>query len=149
MRQAHKSGKVALLNNDKLSGLDCVLPVVDANDQLLLALRRLGVGKGELRCRGVPNAAVLVLVAELHQVLHGHSKSSPWCIPNPTPSRSESQGLSDERFVHFGFGILAIIPWILTCSLLGACSLRFARAPGSSLEVNGWGSVATQESFEF
>ena len=40
---------MTLLHDVKLSGLDCKLPVVHANDKLLLALSRLGVGKGELR----------------------------------------------------------------------------------------------------
>ena len=38
-----------LLDNVKLRGLDNVLPVVHAHNQLLVALGRLGVRKGELR----------------------------------------------------------------------------------------------------
>ena len=76
--QGHKDRNVSLLHNVKLSRLNCVLSVVHANDQLLLALRRLGVGKCELRCglsNGVPNATVRIVIAELHQVLRSHPGS--------------------------------------------------------------------------
>ena len=41
---------MTLLDDAKLGGLNNVLPVVHANNQLLVALGRLGVRKGELRC---------------------------------------------------------------------------------------------------
>ena len=66
---------MTLLHDVKLSGLDCVLPVVHANHKLLLARRGFGVRKGELGlglCDVVPDATVLVLIAELHQVLRCH-----------------------------------------------------------------------------
>ena len=96
---------MTLLHNVKLCGLDCVLPVVQAHNQLLVALGRLGVGKGELRrCLGnrVPNAAVRVLVAELNQVLRGHSRSHRSRTPQVQNHRCRCQRLSDERLVLFG-----------------------------------------------
>ena len=93
--QGHKTRNITLLHNVELSGLDCVLTVVHTNNQLLDALRPLavGVGKGKLRSGlsyGVPNATVVVLIAELHQVLRGHSRSHRPCASNPKPSRSAS-----------------------------------------------------------
>ena len=73
LRQGHQKWNVALLDAVKLCGLNCVLLVVHAHDQLLRALknlRRLGVGKGK-KClsHSVPNATARLLVKEVHEVL--------------------------------------------------------------------------------
>ena len=82
LRQGHENGNMALFDDVKLRGLDNVLPVVHAHNQLLVALGRLGVGKGELRRGGlsdvIPDPTVGILVAELHKVLalvHPKSKT--------------------------------------------------------------------------
>ena len=66
------------LDDVKLCGLDHVLLVVHAHNQLLVALGRLGIREGELR-RGLsdvaPDATVGIVIAELHQVLRSHSRS--------------------------------------------------------------------------
>ena len=49
LRQGHQCWDLTLLRDVNFSGLDCKLPVVHANDELLLALSRLGVGKSKLR----------------------------------------------------------------------------------------------------
>ena len=69
---------LTLLDDVKLGGLNNVLPVVHAHNQLLVALGRLGVRKGELRrslSDLVPDSTIGILVGELHEVLRGHSRS--------------------------------------------------------------------------
>ena len=69
---------MTLLDDIKLVGLNNVLPFVHANNQLLVALGRLGVRKGELRCslsNMVPDSTVGILAAERHEVLRGHTRS--------------------------------------------------------------------------
>ena len=76
--QRHENRYMPLLDDVTLRGLDNVLPVVHAHNQLLVALGRLGVRKGELR-RGlsdvVPNTTIGIVIAELHQALRCHSRS--------------------------------------------------------------------------
>ena len=80
--QGHENGNMTLLDDVKLGGLNNVLPVIHAHNQLLVALGRLGVRKGELRrslSDVIPDSTIWILVAELHKVLRSHSRSHRPC----------------------------------------------------------------------
>ena len=80
---------MTLLDDVKLGGLNNVLPVVHAHNQLLVALGRLGVRKGELRrslSDLVPDSTMGILAAELHEVLRSHSRSR-----RPRASQNQNQ----------------------------------------------------------
>ena len=97
--QGHENWHMSLLDDVKLRGLDNVLLVVHAYNQLLVALGRLGIRKGELR-RGlsdvVPNTTIGIVIAELHQVLRCHSRSHRSSASQIQNHRGRRKGLSDE-----------------------------------------------------